>query len=122
MFRKIVIGVGSFVGIALIVLSFLDRDVPTAPSGPEEERSGQLQLDTVPLGALTLVADGVVAGNGRGDIRHFSLTGDERTPAVYSVCSNAISAAVLLAVVLSHGQPDYRWRCDERQSCLGRFP
>ena len=96
MFRKIVIGVGFFVGIALIVLSFLDRDVPTAPSGPEEVRSGQLQLDTAPLGALTLVPDGVVAGNSRGEVRHFSLTGDERTPAVYSVCSNAISAAVLL--------------------------
>ena len=96
MFRKIVICVGSFVGIALIVLSFLDRDVPTAPSGPEEEQSGQLQLDTVPLGTLTLVADGVFAGNSRGEIRHFSLTGDGKTPAVYSVCSNAISAAVLL--------------------------
>ena len=65
MFRKIVIGAGSFVGIALIVLSFLDRDVPTAPSGPEEVRSGQLQLDTVPLGALTLVADGVAVFKGQ---------------------------------------------------------
>ena len=96
MFRRSVIGVGFFVGIALIILSFLDWEVPTAPSVPEEEQSGQLQLDTVPLGALTLVPNGVVAGNSRGEIRHFSLTGDERTPAVYSVCSNAISAAVLL--------------------------
>ena len=75
MFRKIVIGAGSFVGIALIILSFLDRDVPTAPSGPEEVRSGQLQLDTVPLGALTLVPNGVVAGNIAGQLISFNAKG-----------------------------------------------
>lgn len=96
MFRKIVIGAGSLLGLALIILSFIDRDVPTASEGSKEERSGQLQLDTAPLGALALVADGVVAGNSRGEIRHFSINGDEKAPAVYSICSNAISAAVLL--------------------------
>ncbi len=95
MFRKIIIGAGSLLGLALIILSFLDRDIPTASDGSMVERSGQLQLDTVPLGVLTLVADGVVAGNSRGEIRHFSINGDEKPPEVYSVCSNAISAAVL---------------------------
>ena len=96
MFRKIIIGAGALLGLALIILSFLDQDVPTASSVSKVERSGQLQLDTVPLGALTLVADGVVAGNSRGEIRHFSIDGAEKPPTVYSVCSNAISAAVLL--------------------------
>ena len=94
MFRKIIIGAGSLLGLALIILSFLDRDIPTASDGSMVERSGQLQLDTVPLGVLTLVADGVVAGNSRGEIRHFSINGDEKPPEVYSVCSNAISAGI----------------------------
>lgn len=96
MFRKIIIGAGALLGLALIILSFLDQDVPTESNAPKEEQSGQLQLDTAPLGALTLVADGVVAGNSRGEIRHFSFTGNEKQLTVYSVCSNTISAAVLL--------------------------
>ena len=92
---KIVIAAGSLLGVALVVLSFLGPDEMKPSGASKAERSGQLQLDTVPLGALAPVADGVVAGNGRGEIRHFSLDGDKAQTAVYPVCSNAISAAVL---------------------------
>ena len=95
MLYKIIICVGLALGLALIILSFRDRDIQGTAPVSRAGRSGQLQLDTVPLGVLTPVADGVVAGNSRGEIRHFSFNGDEPSLAVYSVCSNAISAAVL---------------------------
>jgi len=95
MTSKIIVCAGLVLGLALIVLSFRDSDTPEALPVSKAERSGQFQLDTAPLGMLTPVADGVVAGNSRGEIRHFSLNGDEATLTVSSVCSNAISAAVL---------------------------
>ena len=100
MFRKIVIGVGAFVGIALIVLSFLDQDVPTAPSSPEEERSGQLQLDTVPLGALTLVADGVVAGCGVSVISSVTRMGFSTPSSREPASGGPIARATRLPVAL----------------------
>ena len=93
MSRKLIIWIGSALGLALILLSFKDK--PELTGASPKKRDGQLQLDTVPLGTLATVTDGVAAGNERGEIRHFSFDGGDPVLTSYTVCSNAISAPIL---------------------------
>lgn len=95
MSRKLIIWIGSCLGLALILISFRDKPIPGITPTSRKGREGRLQLDTVPLGALASVHDGVAAGNSRGEIRSFSFTAGELAMTSYLVCSNAISAPIL---------------------------
>jgi len=96
MMQKFGIVVFALLGIACFAMFFALQQTPTEteaivkPTPPVT-----LQLDTVPLGTISMCGDVLVAGNDHGELRIFSQRVANSKPQIFQLSKYAITAPVL---------------------------